>query len=83
MKIGKNWLIESDSLNVTLKQRIRVKATDKAPAHYSWRVMGYYSTVQSALRALVDAGIADTELKDIKTVTGKIDKLYKLIEGIK
>ena len=81
MKIGKDWKIESDSMNVTLMKRTRVKAKDGKPAHDNWPVMGYYPTVKSALKGLVNFGVAETGLADIKSVDKKIDELHELISN--
>ena len=83
MKIGKNWKIESDSMNITLFKRHTVKATPTKPAHNSWSAEGYYSKIQHALKGLVDFEVKETELKDLKTVVEKQDELYKLIKGIR
>ena len=83
MKIGKKWEIVSDPMNITLKQKIRVKASAKQPAHDSWRVEGYFGTVMEALRFLVNYEVSETDLKDMQTIVKKQDELYKLIEGLK
>jgi len=83
MKLGKDWEITSDPLNVTLSKRSRVKATDKKPAHDSWAVKGYYSSIENALKGLVGFGLKETELKDLSTIQAKIDELNKLIENKK
>jgi len=80
MKIGKDWMIESDSLNVTLSKRIIVKATSDKPKHERWAVKGYYSNIKYALEALVDFEVAETGLTDLKAVSKKQDELYKLIK---
>ena len=80
MKIGKNWEIKSDPMNVTLLKRHRVKATATKPAHDSWKIEGYYSTIKGALVGLVNQEVQETGLEDFKTVVAKIDELHKLIE---
>jgi len=70
MNIGKNFKIESDKMNVTL---YRWK-TDKKGESY-WSPLGYYSTVKNALSGLVDQGVRDTGLTDLRIVVAKIDEL--------
>ena len=70
MKVGKNFKIESDKMNVTL---YRWK-TDKKGESY-WSPQGYYATVKNALNGLVDQGVRDTELRDFKEVCKKVDEL--------
>ncbi len=83
MKIGKDWEIKSDSLNVILSKRGWVKKTDDKPGHYTWKNVGYFSSVKYALGFLVDVEISSTELTDLKTIVKKQDELYKLIGGLK
>ncbi len=82
MIINKDWKIETVPMNIVLAKRTRVKAKPDKPAHDSWSVKGYYSSVKSALKGLVGFGVADTELKDLKTIVAKIDELYALIDNL-
>lgn len=75
MLIGKDYKIESDSLNVTLSKR----HVSKKGQEY-WTAVGYFSNVKNALKALVNLGVKETSLKDIKTVNQKQDELYSLID---
>jgi len=76
MLIGNNWKIEADSLNITL-----YKKNAKPRAKILWRAEGHYATIGGALKGLVNQGIRDTELTDLKTISDKIDELYALIEN--
>lgn len=82
MKIGKNWEIKADDNNVTLLRRHRVKATDKKPAHDTWAVKGFYSSISNALKALVDFKLAESELKDLKSIIQKQEEIYTMIEAL-
>ena len=77
MLIGKDWKIEADSLNVTLLKRHITKAKIEI-----WGIEGYFSTVKNALMELVDLGVRDTKLTDLKIIVKKQDELYRLIEKI-
>ena len=77
MLIGRNWKIESDELNVILRKRY-----SKKTGGFGWRVKGYFSTIKSALRALIGFEVRETELKDLKTIEKKLDKIYKLMESL-
>ena len=70
MIINKNFKIESDRLNVVL-YRFR---KDRNGEEY-WSPQGYYSTVKNALNGLVDQGVRDTDLRDLRTVVKAIDEL--------
>lgn len=83
MQVGKDWKIESDTLNITLYKRHAVRATAKKPGHNYWTAEGYYSNIKNALEALVDYEVAETGLKDFRAVSQKQDDLYKLIEALK
>ena len=82
MLIGKKYKIESDNLNIVLYKRRVTKATAKKPSHDYWYVEGYYSKISNALKALVDLGVAETGLKDLKTVVKKQEEIYRLIESL-
>ena len=79
MLIGKDWKITSDSLNVTLERRKRVKGKDGEPEHDRWQVHGYYSTPESALNALVDLMVMESGMTDLKTVIKEINSVKNMI----
>ena len=81
MLIGKDWKIESDPLDITLSQRI-IRKSKNGTYHKVWRVEGYYSSVASALKGMVDQEVLGTGFSDFETVVKKIDELHKLIDGI-
>jgi hypothetical protein len=71
--IGQDWRVGADTLNVILYQRHVNKKTGKE----YWRAHSFYATVANALVELVNQGVRDTELADLKTVCDKIDQLRK------
>lgn len=79
MLIGDSYKIESDSLNVTLYKPVKVKKTNGI----RWQPIAYFSTVENALKHLVDLEIMVTGLKDYRAVVEKQKELYKLINGLK
>lgn len=81
MLIGKKWKIEADSMNVTLLRRGTARK-GKNSGSETWIIVGHYSSVKNALKALVDQGARDTELTDLMTIVAKIEELHKLIEDI-
>ncbi|KKN21717.1 hypothetical protein LCGC14_0922570 [marine sediment metagenome] len=81
MLIGNRYKIESDGLNVTLLKKRIARIGDHKGEEY-WTAEGYYGTVANALKALVDMGVKETQLKDFKTIVKKQGELYKLIEGV-
>ncbi len=83
MLIGKRWKIESDELNITIFKKHTVRAKPDKPAHDIWKVSGYYSTIKNALIGLVDQGLRDSDLADLKTISKKQDELYQLIKELK
>jgi hypothetical protein len=71
--IGQDWRIGADSLNVILYRR---QVNNKTGKEY-WRAHSFYATVANALVGLVNQGIRDTELADLKMVCEKIAQLHK------
>lgn len=79
MLIGKNYKIESDSLNVTLYKPVKVKKTDSI----RWQPIAYFSGLSNALDHLVDLEVAETGLKNYRAVVEKQKELYQLIRSLK
>jgi len=71
--VGQNWRVGADALNVILYQR----EVNKKTGREYWRAHSYYSTVANALVGLVNQGVRDTELADLKAVCNKIDRLRR------
>ena len=79
MLIGKDYKVESDSLNVTLYKR---GVSEKTGKEY-WTSIGYFSRFGSALKALVDLELRETKLTDFNAVCQKQDELHTLIDSLK
>ncbi|MFC2035821.1 hypothetical protein ACFLUJ_06850 [Chloroflexota bacterium] len=71
--IDQNWQVGADSLNIILYQR---QFNKKSGKEY-WRAHSYYASVANALVGLVNQGVKDTGLADLKTVCDKIEQLHK------
>jgi len=80
MLIGTKFKIESDNLNVTLSRKRKRTHKDTKETYEAWEIMGYFATVGGALHELVNQGVRDTKLTDLKSIVAKIDKLHNLIE---
>lgn len=80
MLIGKNWQVVSDELNVIVsrKKTRRKKATGEG--YDSWEVVGYFATVEQALHFLINQGVRDTALYDLRTVTNAIKGIRDMIK---
>ena len=72
LAVGGNWKVGADSLNIILYRR-QVSKTGKE----YWRAHSYFATVANALVELVNQGVRDTKLADLKTFCDKIDQLRK------
>ncbi len=73
LAIGQNWLVGADTLNIILYRRQVNKKTGKE----YWRAHSYYATLSNALLGLVNQGVRDTELADLKAVCDKIEQIHK------
>ena len=73
LAIGQDWRVGADTLNIILYRRQVNKKTGK---EYQ-RAHSYYGTVPDALVGLVNQGVRDTELADLKTVCDKIEQIHK------
>lgn len=77
--IGKKYAVGSDSMNIILFRR---GGTTKDGSD-RWNADAYFGKFQNLLTHLVDQGVRETELADLKTVKAKQDELYRLIKSIK
>jgi len=73
LAIGKDWQVGADSLNIILYRR---QVNNKTGKEY-WRAHSFYATIANALAGLVEQGVRDTELADLKAVCDKIEQLHK------
>ena len=67
MNIGK-YKLEADRMNIILS--------------YPKRETHYFSSVANALKSLVDGGVRESQLTDLKIVVAKQEELYKLISTL-
>ena len=79
MLIGKDYKVESDSLNVSLYER---RVTEKEQKEY-WVAIKHFSSLGNALKALVDMKVKETKLENFRAVCEKQDELHKLIDSLK
>lgn len=88
MLIGKDYKLESDTLNITLFKRAVILGTGRgkkgmrAVGETYWRPIAFFSSPQNALDYLVNNEICATGLKDLKTVVDKIKELHELIVSL-
>jgi hypothetical protein len=88
MLIGKDYKIESGTLNITLFKRATITGTGRgkrgmrAVGETYWRPIAYFSNPQNALDYLVNNEVCDTGLKDLETVVKKIKELHELIVSL-
>ena len=78
MLIGKNWKLESDTMNITLLKRFTNRKTKKD----YWTAQSYFANPNNALDYLVNHEIMGTGFKDFETVCKKIKELETLITGL-
>ncbi len=82
MDIGKDWRIESDSMNATISKRKRIPEKDGVPEHDNWYPQGYFASPKHALNWLVNHKVIGTGMADLQQVVTMIDDLYLLIDGL-
>jgi hypothetical protein len=80
LAINKDWIMKSDDLNIILmKRRSKTHAISKADTPDSWEYF-HYGTIAGALQALLDKEVKSTKLKDIQTISDRIDKIEQDIK---
>ena len=78
MLVGKDFKVEADDLNVTVSRR-SVARKGKNAGQERWANEGYFGTLENALKYLVDRGVKEAGLTDLKTVIKKQNELKDMI----
>ena len=78
IQLNDDWKIDTDPLNIILKRRIISKKGD-----VYWKNVGYYNTFERAIKDIVKKEILEVEPFNFSIVCNKIDKLYKVIDGLR
>jgi hypothetical protein len=96
MLIGTDWKIEATDLSFVLSKKVdrttikslrsqkmwAEKGRVQEPDEVKWSVEGYYSNFKNALTGMVNFGVKDTELKDMKSIMTKLDEIHSLINTL-
>jgi len=78
MLIGNKYQVRADPLQYILEEK---RINRKNNTEY-WVAVGYFSTLQNALKHLVNLNVRATELKDLETVVERMEQIYKEIKAI-
>lgn len=69
IKIGEDWLITSDSMNVILNQRYEKQNKEKQPSgEHDWKSVGFYKNLEHACIALIDKGIQAADAENLAEI---------------
>ena len=79
MKIGKNWKIEADSLNVVILKKFKGKREKTGEPYEGWKAQGYFANPKEALHWFIDHKIRETGLEDLETIIKRIDRLHNIL----
>jgi hypothetical protein len=71
--INATWRIDKDKLNYILQRKSSSEGK-------KWRTEGYYQTIAQLYHALVELGIKERSLTDVKELNDKVEELHSLIE---
>ncbi|WP_419749321.1 hypothetical protein [Terrisporobacter petrolearius] len=82
MKISDKYkIISTDDKNVTIQEKVVTEKEDGS-VKTSWKVIGYYGSINSALKGIVRKEINGTGLKNFNTVCEKIEELNEYIDEV-
>ena len=79
MLVGDKYKIESDSMNVTVYEKVKVIKTGS----FRWQPIAYFSSFKNALKYIADLEVMKTGLEDFQVVVEKQDEIYRLISSLK
>ena len=77
LNINATWRINQDAHNYILEHKGKSEASEEGT---KWKPVGYYQTVNQLYHALVEKGIKESSLTEIKALDIKIQELHQLIE---
>lgn len=77
MKISEKYKIESDELNIIVKERYRSKKGE-----LQWKSISYHPNLEMAYKSLIEREINGTGMKDVETVVAKIKELEEFLKEI-
>jgi hypothetical protein len=76
--INKTYKIDSDKThNFILKRK---GANEEGEEDKTWKTIGYFPTVKQVYHAVVELGIKESSLIDLKVLNEKVNELHALIE---
>jgi hypothetical protein len=79
--IGDNYkLTRSDDKNLELKVLREKKSTHNSDGGQKWSTVGYYNTVGSAMKRVLDDTVSENLSGDIKDLISVINRSYKKID---
>jgi len=77
--INKTYKIDTDKThNFILKRK---GANEEGEEDKTWKTIGYFPTVKQLFHAVVELGIKESSLIDLKALNEKVDELHGLIEN--
>lgn len=76
LPLGEKYRFTSDSMGITFQEKTFVK--DKAP---TWFNVSYHPSLKMGLKYLVQKEINETGLRDIETISNKIEELNEYINS--
>lgn len=78
--INKTYKIDCDRLNFILKRKGQSEDGEESTA---WKIMGFYPTVKGIYHAVVELGIKESSMMELKALNDKVSELHALIDGTK
>ncbi len=79
IKIGKKYVITSDSYNIILHQNKKRKEGKQKGEEYQ-EVLGYYPNLDNCLQALLDHDLRESQASSLRDVLDRADEVKKWIE---
>ena len=80
--INKNWRIATDPQNFTIEKRMIVQS-GKTKGDVNWTVMGYYTTLDGAIRGYSRRFMLDGDETTIEGVKSSLANLRREIEALR
>ena len=82
MLIGNSWKVEAEPMNIVLYKKKKGHRKETGKPFVDWITAGYFATMKGVLTELVNLGVKDSELKDLKDIVDRINTIHDTITSL-
>ena len=81
LHLGGEWYLESDSMNLILKQKYISKQKGKSFGKEVIAERGYYRTIEQVLNAVLDKGIMQSDAENLESLKNDVAEIRAFLKA--